>query len=90
MHYKTKVGKEIVDLIISGVSNVLIAGEESKHTKKILKRVYVDQRICKHIALLREHRTGTHSKHGQCEMFYIASFMVLFSHSNCSEQHVKE
>lgn len=32
-------------MIISGVSNLLTSGEESKHTKKILKRVIVDQRV---------------------------------------------
>lgn len=44
-HYETKIDQEIVYLIISGVSNLLTSGEESKHTKKILKRVIVDQRV---------------------------------------------
>lgn len=40
VHYETKLGQEIVYLIISGVSNLLISGEESKQTEKIFKKSY--------------------------------------------------
>lgn len=39
-HYETKIDQEIVYLIISGVSNLLISGEESKQTEKIFKKSY--------------------------------------------------
>lgn len=74
VHYETKLGKEIVYLIISGVSNLLTSGEESKHTKKILKRVIVDQRVANishsYENTERERERGSHGKHGQCELLY--------------------
>lgn len=39
-HYETKIDQEIVYLIISGVSSLLISGEESKQTEKIFKKSY--------------------------------------------------
>lgn len=72
-HYETKLDEEIVYLIISGVSSLLISGEESKQTENIFKKSYCWPESCKHIALLREHRErerGSHGKHGQCELLY--------------------
>lgn len=69
-HYETKLDQEIVYLIISGVSNLLISGEESKHTKKILKRVIVDQRVANISHSYENTERGSHGKHGQCELLY--------------------
>lgn len=70
VHYETKLDQEIVYLIISGVSNLLISGEESKHTKKILKRVIVDQRVANISHSYENTERGSHGKHGQCELLY--------------------
>lgn len=40
VHYETKLDQEIVYLIISGVSSLLISGEESKQTENIFKKSY--------------------------------------------------
>lgn len=69
-HYETKIDQEIVYLIISGVSNLLTSGEESKHTKKILKRVIVDQRVANISHSYDNTERGSHGKHGQCELLY--------------------
>lgn len=93
VHYETKLDQEIVYLIISGVSSLLISGEESKQTENIFKKSYCWPESCKHIALLREHREREREEatvnmvNVNCS---IASFMALFSHSNCLELLVKE
>lgn len=40
VQYETKLDQEIVYLIISGVLNLLISGEESKQTENIFKKSY--------------------------------------------------
>lgn len=74
VHYETKLDQEIVYLIISGVSSLLISGEESKQTENIFKRVIVDQRVANishsYEKTERERERGSHGKHGQCELLY--------------------
>lgn len=55
-HYETKLDQEIVYLIISGVSNLLISGEESKHTKKILKELLLTRELQTYRTLTRTQR----------------------------------